>query len=84
MAKLMVGQYDESVECAAQALLYRPNYWYPLLIRMAALQHSGRSKDYCHAKKTFESRNLKLGPRCFDWVPFENKKWIEDLRSHAV
>jgi len=83
MAKLMVGQLEEAVECAAQALVYRPNYWYPHLIRLEALKKLKRLDEYRHARQVFESRNLKLGPRYFDWVPFEDSRWIEVLKSHT-
>jgi len=83
MSKLMVGELEESVECATQALVYRPNYWYPHLIRLEALQRLDRVDDYHYAKKSFERQQVKLGPRYFDWVPFEDKKWIEILKSHV-
>lgn len=83
MSKLMVGQLEEAVECATQALVYRPNYWYPHLIRLEALQRLERMKDYHYAKKSFERQQLKLGPRYFDWVPFEDNKWIEILKAHV-
>ena len=83
MSKLMVGELEESVEFATQALVYRPNYWYPHLIRLEALQRLARVSDYRYAKKSFERQQVKLGSRYFDWVPFEDKKWIEILKSHV-
>ena len=83
MAKLMVGQFEEAVDCAAQALVYRPNYWYPHLIRLEALQKLERFDEYHYAKHAFESRSLSLGSRYFDWVPFEDDKWIHVLKSHV-
>ncbi len=83
MAKLMVGQFEEAVDCAAQALVYRPNYWYPHLIRLEALQRLERFDEYHYAKQAFESRSLNMGARYFDWVPFEDDKWIDVLKSHV-
>jgi TolB-like protein/DNA-binding SARP family transcriptional activator len=84
MARLMAEQFEEALQCATQALVYRPNYWYPQLIRLEALQRLGRSEEYRQAKMMFESENIALGPSYLDWVPFKDPRWIETLKAHAV
>lgn len=84
MARLMAGQFEEALQCATQALVYRPNYWYPQLIRLEALRRLGRSEEYRHVKTMFESENSALGPSYLDWLPFKDQRWIETLKAHAA
>ena len=84
MARLMLGDHREATELATRALTFRPNYWYAHVVKLASIERSGDRGTLEAARRVFRNSDIKLADRDFDWVPFEDQKWVAQLKRQAA
>jgi TolB-like protein len=75
IAHCMLGQWDEAIDHADQALLRRVAYWYAHGSKITALVNKGS-----HVEAEFAARQLleakpDFSPEHVDWLPFVDNKW---------
>lgn len=84
MAHLMLGQHAEAADLSARALSFRPKYWYAHLVRLASIERSGERSALQAARRAYRESGIRLTDQDFEWVPFEDPKWVAQLKRQAA
>lgn len=81
MARAMLGELDEAVEAADQAIIRRAGYWYAHVAKVHALVLKGDLGQAGEARRELQRAKPSFDASFIDWVPFIDAGWPAALKA---
>ena len=81
IAYCILGEWDQAIEHANEALLRRVAYWYAHCSKINALARKGSLTEADFALRQLQEAKPDFNLEYVDWLPFVDKKWIEFIKA---
>jgi Flp pilus assembly protein TadD len=84
MAWLMLGQAEDALAFARQAIMRRSGYWYAHVVRVCALRQLGRVDEAVGALADLYDTKCQFRLEYIDWLPFRDRSWNALLKTQVA
>lgn len=84
IAHCMLGNWDQAVNYANQAIVRRPAYWYAHMVKVTALGKSGNLDAATQAYRELMSVKPGFDMDYVHWLPFVDRSWTRYFADGVV